>query len=135
MRKLITTFATAGVLSMTALSATLAAPVPGFEALYQAAFAACTPAGGVAASAAACEAAINAYSGALVAAGVDPAVALGSFTELRSEVAAAGGGDAIEALFEELLPDSGAVTPPADTPPPAANTGSSDPAPVDASPN
>lgn len=127
MRKLITTFATAGVLSMTALSATFAAPVPGFEALYQAAFAACTPADGVAADTSACELAINAYSGALVAAGIDPAVALASFTELRAEVAAAGGGAAIEGLFEELLPDSGSVTPPADTGTPAANNGSGGP--------
>jgi len=119
MRKLITTFATAGVLSMTALSATQAAPVPGFEALYQAAFAACTPSGGAAASAAACEAAINAYSAALVTAGIEPAVALASFTELRSEVAAAGGGAAIEGLFEELLPESGATTP-TDSPTPDA---------------
>lgn len=111
MRKLITTFATAGVLSIAALTISNAAPVAGFEALYDAAFAACTPAGGVAPDPAACEAAINAYSQALIAAGVDPAVALQSFTELRSEVAAAGGGDAIEALFEELLPESGAVGP------------------------
>lgn len=109
MRKLITTIATAGVLSMAALSGTFAAPVSGFEALYEAALAACSPAGGAAPSAAACEAAINAYSGALVTAGVDPAVALGSFTELRAEVAAAGGGDVIEQLFEQLLPDSGAL--------------------------
>jgi hypothetical protein len=127
MRKLIITFATAGVLSMTALSATNAAPVPGFEALYQAAFAACTPTGGAAANPAACEAAINAYSAALIAAGVTPTVALASFTELRAEVTAAGGGDAIEALFEELLPESGSVTPPpGDTPP--ANDGSGTPA-------
>ncbi|WP_297105358.1 hypothetical protein [uncultured Devosia sp.] len=44
-----------------------------------------------------------------MAAGIDPAVALQSFTELRAEVRARGGGDVIDALFEELLPDSGAV--------------------------
>ncbi|MNL19906.1 hypothetical protein D3C87_1411310 [compost metagenome] len=83
-----------------------AAPVAGFETLYDAVVVACTPPAG---TPAACEAAINAYSAALVAAGVDPAVALRSFTELRAEVAAAGGGDVIDALFEELLPESGAV--------------------------
>lgn len=83
-----------------------AAPVPGFEGLYEAVLGACTPPAG---TPAACEAAINAYSAALVAAGVDPAVALQSFTELRAEVVAAGGGEAIDALFEELLPESGAV--------------------------
>ncbi|MBB4053771.1 hypothetical protein GGR20_003433 [Devosia subaequoris] len=92
-------------LSFAALPA-LAAPVSGFEALYDAVLTNCTPPAG---TPAACEAAINAYSSALVSAGVDPVVALQSFTELRSEVAAAGGGDTIEALFEQLLPESGAV--------------------------
>ncbi|MHA6297970.1 hypothetical protein [Devosia sp. CAU 1758] len=109
MRKFIAALGVAGVMGLSAVSSPFAAPVPGFEALYQAVFAACTPSGGVAPSPAACEAAINAYSAALIAAGVDPAVALQSFTELRAEVAAAGGGDVIEALFEELLPESGAV--------------------------
>lgn len=85
-----------------------AAPVPGFEALYNAVLTACTPPLG---TPAACEAAINAYSSALVAAGVDPVVALQSFTALRAEVAANGGGDVIEALFEQLLPESGAGGP------------------------
>jgi hypothetical protein len=84
----------------------VAAPVPGFEGLYNAVLTACTPPVG---TPAACEEAINAYAAALVAAGVDPAVALGSFTELRAEVRAAGGGDVIDALFEELLPESGFV--------------------------
>lgn len=117
MRKLITTIATAGVLSMTAFSAASAAPVPGFEAQYAAALAACTPATG---TPAACEAAINALSAAMIAAGVPQDVALASFTELRSEVAAAGG---FVDIFEELLPESGAVTPPAATGTPAAVTG------------
>lgn len=119
MRKLITTIATAGVLSMTAFSAANAAPVPGFEAQYAAALAACTPATG---TPAACEAALNALSAAMIAAGVPQDVALASFTELRSEVAAAGG---FEDIFEELLPESGAVTPPADAPTPAAVSGGS----------
>jgi hypothetical protein len=109
MRKLIATIAITGVLGLGAVSVSNAAPVAGFEALYQAAFAACTPANGVAPAPAACEAAINAYSAALIAAGIEPDVALESFTALRAEVAAAGGDAAIEALFEELLPDSGAV--------------------------
>lgn len=109
MRKLIMTIATAGVLSISALSSASAAPVPGFEVLYQAALAACAPPGGAGGSAAACAAAINALSTAMISGGVAPATALASFTELRAEVSAAGGGDAIEALFEELLPESGAV--------------------------
>lgn len=110
MRKLITTLATAGVLSLASFTSANAAPVPGFEALYEAALAACSPAGGVAPSVDACTAAINAYSAALAAApGVTPALALQSFTALRQEVAAAGGGDLIEQLFEELLPESGDV--------------------------
>lgn len=128
MRKLITTFATASALSMAAISMTAAAPVPGFEALYEAAFAACTPSGGAAPSVDACEAAINAYSSALIAAGVEPAVALESFTELRAEVAEAGGGAAIDALFEELLPESGAVDAPiGPTPPAVGGTGGTPP--------
>lgn len=108
MRKNLAFLATAGVISAMSFGPiqAMAAAVPGFEDLYNAVFASCTPPAG---TPAACEAAINAYSAALVAAGVDPAVALQSFTELRAEVAAAGGGAAIEALFEELLPDSGAI--------------------------
>lgn len=106
MRKFIAALGVAGVMGLSAVSSPFAAPVPGFEALYQAVFAACT---GATPDPAACEAAINAYSGALVAAGVDPEIALQSFIELRAEVVAAGGGDVIEALFEELLPESGAV--------------------------
>lgn len=109
MRKFITSMGMAGALTLATLSMSQAAPVPGFEALYQAAFAACTPANGVPPSVEACEAAINAYSAALIAAGIDPAVALASFTALRAEVAAAGGGAAIAALFEQLLPGSGAI--------------------------
>lgn len=110
-RKLMMRFATASVLSLVTLSATMAAPVQGFDDLYNAAFAACTPADGRAAVPAACEAAINAYAAALIEAGVDPALALGSFTALRADVAAAGGGAAIADLFEQLLPESGSLTP------------------------
>ena len=102
MRKLFTTLAAIGVLGLGAASGAVGAPVAGFEAQYAAALAACTPGG----SPAACEAAINALSAAMIAAGVDQAVALQSFTELRSEVVAAGG---FEDIFEELLPESGAV--------------------------
>ena len=108
MRKLIATVLLASALGTSVVSAPNAAPVPGFESLYTAVFAACTPPAG---TAGACEAAINAYSAALVAAGVEPAVALASFTELRSEVVAAGGAAEIDALFEALLPESGAIGP------------------------
>lgn len=108
MRNKLASITTIGTLCLMSFGAhqAAAAPVAGFEALYDAVLTACTPPAG---TVEACETAINAYSAALVAAGVDPAVALQSFTELRAEVAAAGGGDAIEALFEELLPESGAV--------------------------
>jgi hypothetical protein len=110
MRKLIATIATAGAFSLAAISMTAAAPVEGFEDLYAAAFAACTPGvDGGPPDPVTCEGAINAYSAALVNAGVAPAVALASFTELRAEVIDAGGGEAIENLFEELLPESGAI--------------------------
>ncbi|WP_338719481.1 hypothetical protein [Devosia sp. XK-2] len=108
MRKNLAFLATAGVISAMSFGPiqAMAAAVPGFEDLYNAVFVSCTPPAG---TPVACEAAINAYSAALVAAGIDPAVALQSFTELRAEIAAAGGGAAIDALFEELLPDSGAI--------------------------
>jgi len=109
MRKLITVIGTAAIFSLSTFTVSNAAPVPGFETLYAAAFAACTPSQGVPPNPAACEAAINALSQAMVAAGVAPAAALASFTQLRAEVRNAGGGAAIEALFEELLPDSGSV--------------------------
>lgn len=105
MRKLFTIIAAAAALNLSGLAVTQAAPVAGFEAQYEAAFAACAPGG----SPEACEAAINALSAAMIAAGVAPAAALQSFTELRAEVVAAGGDAAIQALFEELLPESGAV--------------------------
>lgn len=105
MRKFISTLATAGALSLGAMSVSTAAPVPGFEALYAAALAACTPPAG---TPAACEAAINELSAAMIAAGVPQDVALQSFTELRAEVVAEGG---FEDIFEELLPDSGFVPP------------------------
>ena len=107
MRISLKTFFVSIALGSAMASASVAAPVPGFETLYAAALTACGPTGSVEA----CTAAINAYSGAVVAAGVDPAVALVSFTELRTEVAAAGGTPEIAALFEELLPESGSVGP------------------------
>lgn len=113
MRKFVTTMGMAGALSLSALSMPLAAPVPGFEGLYNSVFTSCTLPDG---TTAACESAINAYSGALVTA-VDPATALQSFTELRAEVFAANAADtafqaAIDALFELLLPESGAIAAP-----------------------
>ena len=116
MRKLITTIATAGVLSMTALSATLAAPVAGYEALYTALITSCSLPN-TEGKVAECEAAINAYSGALVV-GVDLVVANQSFSEARLEVFALNASDEefqaqIDALFELLLPDSGAIGAPA----------------------
>lgn len=112
MRKLITTLAMAGVLGLGTASVGSAAPVPGFEGLYSAVAAACSlPSEDLAA----CELAINAYAAALVA-NVDISVANKSFQELRSEVFAANEPNQdfqadVDALFELLLPDSGAVAP------------------------
>lgn len=111
MRKIFGTIAIAGMLSLSAVSASIAAPVAGFEAQYSAVVAACAPTG----DAASCRAALAAYSSALVAAGIAPDVALVSLRELRADVAAAGGDLAI---FDELLPETAATTPaaPAETP-------------------
>lgn len=112
MRKLITTMAMAGVLGLGAVSAASAAPVLGYEGLYETLIADCSlPDGTVRA----CEVAINAYATALTTS-VDLAVANGSFTEARLEVFAANAADEefqaeIDALFELLLPESGALGP------------------------
>lgn len=112
MRRLLTTLCTVGALSFSSVA--YAAPVPGFEDQYNSVLAACTvPAGTVEA----CTAAINGYVAALVAAGVPLDQANASFRELRAEVRAANAANpaflaAIEALFEQLLPDSGAVVVP-----------------------
>lgn len=110
-------FGTTLVAAALTVSSVHAAPVSGygdtldaqFASLYAAAFAACTPSGGAPADADACAAAINAYSAALVAAGVPLEVAVVSFQELRDEVRAAGGGAAIDAVFEQLLPETESV--------------------------
>lgn len=101
------------VAAVLTVSSVHAAPVSGygdtldtqFASLYAAALAACTPGGG-AAEGDACAAAINAYSAALVAAGVPLEVAVISFQELRDDVRAGGGGAAIDAVFEQLLPET-----------------------------
>jgi hypothetical protein len=121
------TFAIAGVLSVSALSATSAAPVPGYEALYAQLITSCSLPDEDA-KVAACEAAINTYSGALVV-GTEISVANQSFTEARLEVFALNASDdefqaEIDALFELLLPDSGAIAAEDDDGPPAANDGS-----------
>ncbi|KKB09799.1 hypothetical protein VE26_08070 [Devosia chinhatensis] len=94
-----------------------AAPVAGnadYVTLYDAAFSGCTvPAGSVAA----CEAALTAYSSRLVADNIEIEVANASFSALRIDVRAANAGNPefqalIEALFEQLLPDSGAIAGP-----------------------
>lgn len=101
-------------MSFSSASGIAAAPVsgnPDYVGLYDAAFAQCTvPAGALSA----CETAINAYANRVVADGVDIATANESFSALRLEVFAANDSDPafqaqIDALFEELLPDSGAI--------------------------
>ena len=111
MRKLLTTLAAIGVLGLGASSAAVAAPIAGFDALYNAVFANCTLPNGTVPL---CEAAINAYSGALVAADISIDEANASFTALRGEVFAVNAPNEpfqieIDALFELLLPNSGAI--------------------------
>ncbi len=116
MRKLITVLGATGFAGLAAMSSAQAAPVPGYEALYEAVFLACTPDAGVAPVVAVCTDAINAYSSALIAGGVSEEAALQSFAALRGEVAVADGGLPIDAVFEELLPESGAIGPAAASP-------------------
>ena len=110
MRKLIKILATACVLASATSFTAVAAPVPGYEGAYGALIEGCTlPSGTVDI----CETGINEYSAVLVGA-VDLSVANASFTEARGEVFVANEADqafqaAIDALFELLLPDSGAV--------------------------
>ena len=111
MRKQFTTLAAIGMLGLGAASGAVGAPVAGFEAQYAAVFANCTLPNGTVPL---CEAAINAYSGALVSAAVDLAEANASITALRQEVFGANAPSEpfqieIDALFELLLPDSGAI--------------------------
>lgn len=111
MRRLCTTLAAIGVLGLGAASGAAGAPVEGFEAQYTAVFADCTLPNGTVSL---CEAAINTYSGALVSAAIDLADANASFTALRQEVFTANAPSEpfqleIDALFELLLPDSGAL--------------------------
>lgn len=109
MRRLLTTLCTVGALSFSSVA--YAEPVPGFEQQYNTALTSCTvPAGTVEA----CTVAINGYVAALVAASVPLEEANVSFRALRAEVRRRNAGNpeflaAIEALFEQLLPDSGAV--------------------------
>jgi hypothetical protein len=108
MRKLIMSIATAGMLGLSALSSANAAPVPGFEDLYAAALAACTPPGG---TAAACAAALTAYTGALVAAGIAPAAARASLVGLGEEISAGGGDAIVGSLLSDLLAETASVSP------------------------
>lgn len=107
-------FGTTIVVAALSVSSAYAAPVSGygdtldaqFAALYAAALAACGPGAG---DADACAAAINAYSAALVSEGVPLEIASASFQELRDEVRTAGGSAAIDAVFEQLLPETESV--------------------------
>src|SRR3982751_1175965 len=114
MLKVVSICAAIAALGFGAISQASASPVPGFDAQYKAVFTSCTlPAG----SHVACEAAINAYSSAVVA-GASLAAAEISFQELRKEVFTGNATDSkfqldIDALFELLLPNSGAIGAPA----------------------
>jgi hypothetical protein len=110
MQKLVTILSTAGVLSFAALANVSGAPIAGFESLYSTLITACSlPAGTVAD----CEVAINSYAGAIVDA-VSLESANASFSEARAEVFSLNASDEpfqaeIDALFELLLPNSGAI--------------------------
>ncbi len=111
MRKLITVLGMVGIAGLSVVSTSQAAPVSGYDGLYNAVISSCSlPDGTVDA----CSAAITAYAGALINADVAIEVANQSFSEARLEVFALNAGDeefqaVIDALFEELLPDSGAI--------------------------
>jgi hypothetical protein len=135
MRRLVASIVTAGVLSVAGAAGANAAPVPGYEGLYNTVYTSCTLPDG---TLAACETAINAYAGALVSS-VALEAANQSFTELRQEVYAANAPDPqfradIDALFELLLPDSGAIGggtgAVGDDGPPAADNGTGGPVPA-----
>jgi hypothetical protein len=106
-------FGTTILAAALSVSSAYAAPVSGygdtldsqFASLYAATLAACGPAG----DADACAAAINAYSAALVSGGVPLEIATASFQELRDDVRAAGGNAAIDAVFEQLLPETESI--------------------------
>ena len=111
-------------MSFSSASGIAAAPVsgnPDYVGLYVAVFAQCTvPAG----SLSACVSAFYAYANRVVADGVVFGTANESFSALRLEVFAANESDPafqaqIDALFEELLPDSGAIGDGGGTPGPA----------------
>ena len=141
MRKLITVLGMVGIAGLSAVSSSQAAPVAGYDGLYDAVISSCSlPAGTVDT----CSAAITAYAGALINDGVAIEVANQSFSEARLEVFALNAADeefqaVIDALFEELLPDSGAIGGGAaagagDTGPSIVEGGTGAPAPVDPSP-
>lgn len=111
MKKLITSMAIASVLGLSATAAN-AAPVPGFDRLYTSVVNSCSPAS----TRALCEAAINRYAAALIAARIPLNVANQSFLSLRVDVRLANGGNArvlteIDSLFQDLLPETRSVGP------------------------
>ncbi len=139
MRRFVSLLALATTLGLGAVTASIGAPVSGFETQYDQAVTSCTlPAGTVAL----CDAAINGYSGALVP-NVDQVAANQSFTSLRSQVFVANESDKlfqadIDILFETLLPDSGAINAAPNNAPEGLNAtpGDSDgPSGVSSSPN
>lgn len=121
MRKFMSTMLMATGLAIGTVAGAHAAPVSGYGAeqdavfatLYSGVVAACS---GEGASATGCRQAIGAYSGQLVAGGVPFEVANGSFAQLREDIAEANSGDTamlatVDAVFEELLPESGDIGP------------------------
>lgn len=105
MRKLITTIATAAVFSLSAINLSMAAPAaPEFAPAYDATFAIC-----LAGDVEGCRTNLQALIQAYIDGGVSETAALTSFTAMRADLVAAGAPQPIIDLFEELLPDSGAV--------------------------
>lgn len=111
MRSFLPTMAATAVLSFFVAGNAMAAAVPGYETQYNTLVINCTIPIGTLEE---CGAAINAYSGALIAGGISITVANLSFSAVRQEVFTANAPDGafqsqIDALFEQLLPDSGAI--------------------------
>lgn len=111
MQKLVTVLATASMLGFGSLSPAFAEPVGGYDDLYNTMITACSLPDGTVLD---CNDAITAYATALVNDNVDEDTSNKSFMEARAYVFEVNEPDPefqadIDALFELLLPNSGAI--------------------------
>ena len=111
MHKLVSVLATASMLGLGFLSPAYAEPVGGYDALYNTMITACSLPDGAVLD---CNDAITAYATALVNDNIDEDTSNKSFMEARAFVFEVNAPDPefqadIDALFELLLPNSGAI--------------------------